>query len=183
MVPDSRQNRRVPDASALLVMGPVSSGKTSLCRAFQAMAAEPWLLWEADTCHPSFPFERFPDHITVASDRALARGDLGAVHAYVEAGFNVIAELDFANVADRDAVREIFGPGALTVVVLCDRSLVERRTLARADRRDLAWALRHYDSFNWNSMDVDIRLHSDQRRPEDLARDLAALLQKRVGRA
>jgi chloramphenicol 3-O-phosphotransferase len=167
----------VPAVSALLVMGPVSSGKTSLGRALQAIAAEPWLLWEADACQPAFPFERFSDQVTSATERALTRASLSAAHAYVDAGFKVFAELGLAHLADRDAAREIFGAGALTVIVVCDRSLVERRTMARADR-DLAWALRYYDSFNWHALEADIRLQSDDRNSEDLARDLIDRLQQ-----
>ena len=90
-----------------------------------------------------------------------------AAHAYVRVGFKVFVEVDLADSHERDAALELFGAGAMTVAVLCDRSVVERRTLARPDR-DVAWALRHYDSVNWNDLDADIWLHSDQQAPEEL---------------
>jgi chloramphenicol 3-O-phosphotransferase len=168
----------VPDVSALLVTGPVSSGKTSLGRALQSIAADPWLLWEADKCQPPFPSDRFPDHVTVETDRAMRLANLRAAHAYIGVGFNVFVEVDLADSPDRDAGLELFGAGAMTVAVLCDRSVVERRTAARPDR-DVAWALRHYDSVNWNDLDADIWLHSDQQTPEDLAREVIARMQQR----
>jgi chloramphenicol 3-O-phosphotransferase len=167
----------------LLVMGPVSSGKTSLGRAFQAMASEPWLLWEADRCQPRFPSERFPDHDAVATGRSLGRANLQVVGSYVGAGFKVFAELDFAGVDERGAAHTTLGTGALKVVVLCDRSLIERRTVARPEHRDIAWALRHYDNVQWNDIDADIRLRSDERTSQDLARDLIAYVHDREGQA
>lgn len=165
-------------ARAIFLSGPVSAGKTSVGRALQALSRESWLLYEVDRCQPTVPSHGFA---TLANDRALRRANLEAARAYVHAGFPTIIEMDVADRWTRATLAEVFaGMSAATIVLVCERAAVERRTRERGDRF-LDYALAYSDSLDWKNVPADLHLVTDARSPTDLASEILGWLAGEAG--
>lgn len=90
MTTASRLDRWVT-ARLLIVAGPSCSGKSELARRLQATLPQPWLFWEADRARPRLP--RLDEFGHVVTEQQMFEGNLRSIRGYLDAGFNVIAEL------------------------------------------------------------------------------------------
>lgn len=114
----------------LLLAGASCSGKTALARRLQETLPDPWLFWEADVMQPTFP--RLLEFAGRVTEEQMLNANLRSVKAYVDASFNVIAELWLWYPQALAAASVVFQGIDVAVVRLdCALGELERRESAR----------------------------------------------------
>ncbi|MGH9225226.1 MAG: phosphotransferase-like protein [Acidimicrobiales bacterium] len=157
----------------VFLAGPSSAGKTSLARAFQRIADEPWFFFEGDLFSGGFPRDR-SEFVTLEWDRRVREACARAAVGILKAGLGVIVELGFFDPWGRANVATIFsGLPAFIVRVHCDPAVLEAREQARGDRFQ-GTARRQCKQLEGIPSDFD--LVSDAFPPEQLAEELASWL-------
>lgn len=160
-------------STCLLLAGPSSAGKTSLARAFQRVADEPWFFYEADRMSGGFPRER-PEFVTLELDRRVREACARAARGVLDAGLSVIVELGLFDPWGRARIAAILSAYPTFVVrVSCDLAVLEEREEARGDRV-AGTARRQYEQLKAICFDYDVVTHEQS--PEVLAHDLARWL-------
>lgn len=162
-------------ARLLLIAGASCSGKTELARRLQQMLPEPWLFWEADRMQPLFPrVDALVDDVT---DEQMLQGNLRSIRAYVDAGFNVVAELWIWHPDDLAAASEVFAGIEVGIIRLeCDPQVLETRETERGTTF-IGTARAQHDSMP-QSIRADLVLDSGSLSTDDLSHRVAEWLKK-----
>jgi chloramphenicol 3-O phosphotransferase len=118
---------------AVFLVGPSSSGKTSIGRALVELLPDGHLFFEADRFGVSGPTNR-PDLVTLERERLVTRGTAMAVRGYLDAGVNLVVERSFWQPMTRRVVAELFAPYEAWLVGLdWELAELERRERGRTD--------------------------------------------------
>lgn len=128
----------------MLLAGASCAGKTSLGQAAKDLMGLPWLFWEIDRVAPRLPESAIiqPDQVAglsaarledaLAVQDQLLEANLRAVRAYLDVGFNVIAELFLWDRRHMQiAQRALEGIYPLVVELRCSLEVLEQRERAR----------------------------------------------------
>jgi chloramphenicol 3-O phosphotransferase len=169
----------VTDAGKLIVLnGPSSAGKTTLCRALQAALPEPFLHFSLDF----FMFDTSALPPRRADDPAFAwraqrakvfQGYYNCLAALAKAGNNVVTDYIIETSGQFEALRAALeGLDVFLVGVHCNLAELERREQARGDRRvgDARRDLETVHTFTPYDFEVDSALE-----PERNARAITAV--------
>lgn len=156
---------------AVLLTGPSASGKTTVAKRLQRLLREPWLFFEVDRTQPRLP--PFDELVTIANEQRMVAANLRAARAYVDAGFNLLIEVDITDEWRQQMVAEVFvGVEHGTVALTAELTTIEMRAQERATV-DVAWALGHAQRRDWAAY-ADLVERTDDRTPDDVASSLAA---------
>lgn len=150
----------------ILLAGPSCSGKSELGQALLPLLPKSWVLWEADRAQPRF---EAGDDVTDADEAMMLEGNLRSVRAYLEAGFDVIAELFVWYPRGQRLLVSLFESFRVFVVRLeCATALLEARERARNDSH-FGFARSQVESLSWD-FPADLTLDSDHHEAGGLAR-------------
>jgi chloramphenicol 3-O phosphotransferase len=164
---------RSTPATALLLAGPSSAGKTTLAAALQRMLPEPWVFLPADLLTDGFPRAR-PEFISAEMDRRLRHAALLALAAFMDSGFNVIGEAYVWDPGMRELTASVFSHRRAFIVKLqCDLRIREQREAGRPITK--GFTRMQERQWNWD-FPHDLALDTDETRPEDLAATVWAWL-------
>jgi chloramphenicol 3-O phosphotransferase len=184
-------------ARLVFLNGASCAGKTTLGRAVQDAAGEPYLLLGLDTCFTMVPdrwaggphgefrrlgfaYDRLPDddgrpmlRITYGPDGVrMMAGFHRAVAALLEAGNHVVVDEMLLGADVRDDWLAVLRPWRpLLVGVFCDDGELTRREQARGNRPGLArWSARHAH----HGITYDLRIDTTTTGPADAAAQVLA---------
>lgn len=176
----------IPTSGDLVFLaGPSCAGKTTLGCATRDLLGLPWLFWEIDRVAPRLPesaviqaaqaarlTQEELESALLVQDR-LVEASVGAIRAYVDLGFSIIAELFLWDERHRNvAERVLAGVEPLVVELQCPVEVLEERERLRASTYE--GTARQQASWKW-LLSPDLVLDA-ARPPDDLARDLASWL-------
>jgi len=135
----------------IVLNGPSSSGKSTFCKALQARLLETrgehWLHVSMDAFATMLPTRPTPDGPTIdpVDVGRFLSGWYGCLRALALAGNNVIADAGFLEMDWLlEQIEALDGIAALYVGVHCPLEEVERREIARGDRR-IGYSRAQYD--------------------------------------
>lgn len=119
----------------IFLHGPSSSGKSTLARAVQQQAVEPFLHLSIDTLRDGGAFPKTSAATARAMRPHVFSGLHNAVAAFAHAGNNVIFEHILDTQGWREELREVLtGIDVLCVGVYCALPILQAREQARGDR-------------------------------------------------
>ena len=176
-------------AKVVILNGTSSSGKTSLARAIQRLAAGPVLRVSMDDFLEMMP-PRFANDDEAFSFRpvaevdpveveigtgpygvALMRGMRTAIAALADQGLDLVVDDVMLGAGDQDHYREVLASHTLTfVAVHCAIETAEQRERERGDR-DIGMARWQYSRVH-TGRDYDLEVWTDKVTPDDGARNI-----------
>lgn len=123
----------VSPGRAMFLVGPSSSGKSSLGRALVEVLPEPYMFYETDRLALHGPSNR-PELLTPEGERLLTRGSAPAIRGYLDAGINLVIERDLWRPDARAMAAEVFAPYEAWLIGLrWDLEQLEGRERQRTD--------------------------------------------------
>ncbi len=164
----------------IVLNGPSSSGKSTFCKALQTLmweAGEYWWHVQMDAFAAMLPVRPTPDGPTIDPmdvGRFLS-GWYGCIRALALAGNDVIAEAGFLEMDWLlEQIEALDGIEALYVGVFCPLEEVERREIARGDRR-IGYSRAQYDRVHLHGP-YDVEVDTSVLGPEAVAEKIKAAL-------
>ena len=176
-------------AKIVILNGTSSSGKTSLARAIQRLAAGPVLRVSMDDFlemmpprfandDEAFSFRPVADADPVeveigtgAYGAALMRGMRTSIAALADQGLDLVVDDVMLRAGDQDHYREVLASHTLTfVAVHCEIGTAEQRERERGDR-DIGMARWQYSRVH-TGRDYDLEVWTDKVTPDDGARNI-----------
>ena len=165
---------------SLVLVGPPCSGKSSLAKAFQAAATEPWLFLEADAVlriEPKGQISQPPSDEDFGFDMAIRLGLLRSAEAFQRAGVNVILEQDISDAWGQRVAAEVFAPHESWLVrLIADVDVLEERE----HRRQTTFpglARKQVERGDWD-FPCDVEIHTDGEGSGEVAARLHAWLRE-----
>lgn len=168
-----------PDVIAgdlLLVTGPSGVGKSTITEMLQRDLSPDWLLWQADRCQPrtgALPASLSHEEALRLEARMFA-ANLGAIAAYLQNGWSVVAELAVMSPSDAAAVHAI-APGRSAIVQLdCSPETLSSHLSERETPVPDAWATDFYKAWVDVGLPAAIKINVDGRSPDEVVRAVIA---------
>lgn len=137
-----------------MVTGPSGVGKSTIAQQLHQRLGGDWLLWQSDLCQP----RHHPVSANLTREQGLDleqrmfAANIGAIAAYLNNGWPVVAELAVMTAAEADAVRQI-GPGRTMLVQLsCSPETLAAHLQERNTPVPIDWAVNFYEQ--WQDVDL-----------------------------
>lgn len=165
------------EASRLLLLaGPSCAGKTVLGNALRDSLPGNWLFWDEALSQPQVPNRE--DFITHENDLRMFEGNLRSIRAYVDSGFDVVAELYMWSEGDLAKAAQVFeGIEPLVVELRCRLDILEERERMRESAL-LGFARTQFETYQW-MIPTDLVLDSESKSVERLAAEVKEWLATR----
>ena len=94
---------------AIFLLGPSSSGKSSIGKALVESLPDPFMFFETDRCGLRGPSGR-PELQTLEREEVVTRGAAFAIRGYLEAGLDLVVEIGFWHPGVRLMAAAVFEP-------------------------------------------------------------------------
>ncbi len=157
---------------ALFLVGPSSTGKTTLGHELIERLPDPFILFEVDRFGGHLPRTR-PELLTLELQDRMTRGGAMAVRGYLDAGVNLVVEWGLWAPRDRRWVAEVLSPYPAWLIGLRWRlDVLEAREERRSDvRAGTARGMAEHGSRYWD-LPFDLMVDNASQTPEVAALEI-----------
>jgi len=150
-----------------MITGPSGVGKSTITQQLHQRLGGDWLLWQADLCQP----KHHPASSNLTAEQGLAleqqmfTANIGAVTAYLNNSWPVVAELAVMTAAEADAVHNSGPCQVLLVQLSCSPETLAAHLQERDTPVPMDWAINFYQQ--WHDIDLPgaVRIDLDNLTP------------------